>query len=727
MPVFNMSTFTPEGNPSKNYNNKEVVRGKLEGSAKDWLCESFYKSTVSLTIIEKRQLLAREFMRVIAPYQPETRLAKNVDNGSYSMLSEIIPEAEEFSGLPINKAQQFVNGTFTGLGQVVAVSMVLQNINLGYKSLALDKEKRVIIKNTWCFDHHWHSEPKHLNQDAIEELPYPPYYYRPRYWFDFGISGRGGFISEFLSRELCTCKPFRDEVNQAILKMCLMPPSFIDKLVYACIDEEREQRQLSKLIKGYRKDLINAVLINKSFNEYIKSAELVNQDINELLTQMKSFQVGGIDVYLNEDERQQLMDDFIQPNIKIDDYLKAQPLLTLSQGIKECEALIAYCTTLIGDLKLTNDVGMMRDVNSFSANLKDLVQKPMKRDKNADVEYLRNNILHHCKYIFRKQVSKFKQQGIVFDNESLLPESGIEDLEDLKKYQKDVNLCLINAKNEAFKLTKTSCLELVKAINSSLPDYKDKESFAAEFNAESAKIEGDLDKLKLMEKWLSKRCSDLREQERALVLCREKVTTLVNCLNVSLPEEDQHYISGIKSAEKNINQLDLNGVKEIEKKLSEIRKKVDAKNELIKAVEQALSIIVDLEERLERKYDINEPICKSNKILIEKLTGHLKQYKDGNDLNPSELKKQVEATILDQKSTFKTHRDPWYKKVLGYIADCFAGLMANSEEKKIRAGAHQFFDSPDRVTKSGNILFKFHCQMKSAFEYSDNVEKKLSQ
>ena len=189
-----------------------VSRGGLEGSTKQWINKEMREPAVA-----RREFLAQEFFRVIIPHQPETRLLMNGATGTHHILSE---EVKGYQDLPLNQAEKFENGTFTGLGQVLVVSLFLQEIDLKNGNLGLDHQNQVIkIGGDWCFAQFRESEIKQygITADTIKSLPYPKGFHTFN-WLDYTFAGAKYASSDIVSPGLVNNPQFRAEVNQAMLK-----------------------------------------------------------------------------------------------------------------------------------------------------------------------------------------------------------------------------------------------------------------------------------------------------------------------------------------------------------------------------------------------------------------------------------------------------------------------------------------------------------------------------
>lgn len=211
----------------------------------------------------------------------------NPSTGTHFILSE---EVRGYHDLPQGQAANFANGTYRGLGQVVLGSMFLQEIDLKNGNLGLDENNRVIkIDGDWCFAAEKYHYGYNLTPRAIERLPYPHDFYTFN-WLDLTISSIQFPTSTIVNPELSQAPQFRAEINQAMLKICLLPDSFIDKFVDAYMPAGGQR--FIDLIKARREELQLSASQNLSFQAYLQSPQAI-EDRKSLCDQMLSFRANG--------------------------------------------------------------------------------------------------------------------------------------------------------------------------------------------------------------------------------------------------------------------------------------------------------------------------------------------------------------------------------------------------------------------------------------------------
>lgn len=289
MPIRDINDFIPADNADVISNARishKVCRGMLRGIAdKVWI-----RKEMDTPFIAQSEVLAQEFFRLLLPHQPETLLVSDSTTDTHFILSE---EVGGYRNLPTNEACNFANGTYNGLGQVMLCSMFLQEIDLKNGNLGLDLHGRVIkIDGDWCFAAARVPQKKYaLTADAINALPYPTDFYTFN-WLDLVMENIRYPTGNIIDATLSQAVQFRSEVNQAILKIFLLPEVFIDKFVDAYIPAGGER--FAELIKTRCEELRVSALLNPSFNAYMNTQQAA-VDTQGIIDQMRQFKVRGED------------------------------------------------------------------------------------------------------------------------------------------------------------------------------------------------------------------------------------------------------------------------------------------------------------------------------------------------------------------------------------------------------------------------------------------------
>ncbi len=320
IPVLDFSQFTSDTavvRSPTSYTNA-VSRGTLPGHPGTWVSKR-----CTDPMIARHELLAQEFFRLIIPHQPETLLAKDEPHNTYYVYSK---EAEGYHALPEGEKSSFDNGTITGLGQAILVSVFLQEVDLKNGNIGVDKDNRVIkIDGDQCLASILGVNNKYdITPKVIAELP-SPYDFHATNWLDMIRKGvpttnyvyNGQIHSGLVGFFLTNSKSFRAEVNQAMLKICLLPDEYIEKFVSAYIPEgHKPDRQVYIDLITSRRDLLRLSAVqNESFRSYLSGSD-APEDVKKFMEHIKDFQAGGVFILPDEQERSQLTFGYTLQNLR---------------------------------------------------------------------------------------------------------------------------------------------------------------------------------------------------------------------------------------------------------------------------------------------------------------------------------------------------------------------------------------------------------------------------
>jgi len=282
----------------------KIKRVMLADSPRSWVCKE-----IADPALARLELLAQEFFRLIISHQPETRLARDPVLNTYYILSE---EVEGYKPLPYDEPSNFLNGTNTGLGQAMLVSMFLEEIDLKNGNIGLDAQNQVIkIDGDRCFacrrDKYKDNDFK-LTHFSIGFLPYASGFYAYN-WLDLVQEGTSMPDSRIVCPSLSRSEQFRAEVNQAIFKICCLPEHFIECFVDSYIIAGGQE--FIDLLKSRRNNLLQGALENKSFLEYLNTNKC-HDDLQAITQQMKDFSVRQQEVVYSQSNHKRLESDIKQ-------------------------------------------------------------------------------------------------------------------------------------------------------------------------------------------------------------------------------------------------------------------------------------------------------------------------------------------------------------------------------------------------------------------------------
>ena len=269
----------------------KVDKGTLTFSTKTW----FRKESNSPSDA-RLECLALEFFRLIIPTQPQTYIAKHPSLTTYYTLSEEIPGYRE---LPFDEQINFNAGHYFGLGQIVLGAIFLQEIDFNTSNVGLNIHNQVVkIDGDWCFANiqepgHYKNKTMEITPLLIESLPYPRNYYSYN-WLDIKKKGVMHASHKIVDPVTLASQPhFRLEINQAMLKILLLPGCYLQKLVDAIMPVSVEADIYLKFLCERRDHLKIHALQNASFQAYLLSPA-TKEDTKQHLIHMKRFMINGL-------------------------------------------------------------------------------------------------------------------------------------------------------------------------------------------------------------------------------------------------------------------------------------------------------------------------------------------------------------------------------------------------------------------------------------------------
>ncbi|HRD71353.1 MAG TPA: hypothetical protein PK657_14565 [Legionella sp.] len=349
MPDTNSSDFVPveksQINTDVSYQH-DVCRGTLIDTGDT----TWVRKKIAEEANARIELLAQEFFRLIIPHQPITRIAKDssVKPDIYYILSE---EIKNYQNLPLNQPGNFANNTFTGLGQALVVSMFLEEIDLKNGNIGINKNGQVVkIDGEWCFAEFFNKETYELTPENIANLPYPINYSSGFYaynWLDLINQNVFNPTSFIVNPSLSTAPQFRNEVNQALLKICIIPDRFIDRFVdtYTCIQNTRYK----EFFKRRRTQLQISALQNPSFWAYLTTEGAI-QAAEQMIDHMKNFATTGTPI---------IPSDEIEVLVQHTELKFYQLIMPILEQMKLQELIDTYSTR---DHKLTQPESVYRSI-----------------------------------------------------------------------------------------------------------------------------------------------------------------------------------------------------------------------------------------------------------------------------------------------------------------------------------------------------------------------------
>lgn len=259
------------------------------------------------------EVIAQEFYRLIKPDQPKTRLVID-DDGNIFVVSKKIKNArsllEEVSADHLTAIVNKYSPAFSGLGTISLVNLVVNQDDAKLGNIFFDEEngKFYEIDGDQCLMQvlkpNATLEGMDITASDINMLPFITDY-KPGNWFDifthnantnttthnfFGDIPAPNIVPLF-ERGFQNNVAYRKEINEAMLKILMLPEELIKKFVHSYVRDTWKVGSIAnKAIEVFtdriHTQLHTAALQSKSFQQYMQSEEAVmyrEKSIQELL------------------------------------------------------------------------------------------------------------------------------------------------------------------------------------------------------------------------------------------------------------------------------------------------------------------------------------------------------------------------------------------------------------------------------------------------------------
>ena len=245
------------------------------------------------------EVIAQEFFRLIIPGQTKTRLVKHVN--SIYVASKGVKFFCSLDAIKLNQAKEgLAHGMYKGLGHVLLVAMLVNEIDLKSAHLLLDiNNKLVKIDGDRCFAR-LEDYPQcrgfdfSITSADIDALPRLQTYH-PYNWLDAVETGDYKLFPNVARGELAVNSKFREEVNQAILRALILPKAIIKEFIRYYYSDERfksEADTLENEMLSRIDQLRHAAFENASFMTYLHS-EQAKIEVDNYLNYAENFTMVG--------------------------------------------------------------------------------------------------------------------------------------------------------------------------------------------------------------------------------------------------------------------------------------------------------------------------------------------------------------------------------------------------------------------------------------------------
>lgn len=267
------------------------------------------------------ETVAQEFFRLICPFYPKTRWGEK--DGVYFVLSkEILGFKPNFFLSPEGK-ETIINKKPKGLAAAQVISLLLSEVDFKEANVGIDQEGRVIkIDGGLCFavkkegyEDLFIKEDLNITQEDIEALP-ALRSYQPVNWLDLFIYhekkvlnqrgkeetvGKVLFNSDSNLMKLSSDSLafYREELNQTILRICLLPKELIEYFTQSYVPNKKMADNLANIIFVRKNQLEAESNKIKSFQDY-KSSNEAKKDILDFVKNLEQFKTMGKSVLFDQ-------------------------------------------------------------------------------------------------------------------------------------------------------------------------------------------------------------------------------------------------------------------------------------------------------------------------------------------------------------------------------------------------------------------------------------------
>lgn len=270
-----------------------------------WICKKTFSEHRA-----RYEVLAQEFYRLIINYQPKTILAKNKELNSFCILSEKI---NNFKPLPEYKQNRFYQGIYAGLGQVLITAIFLHEVDLNSYNIGIDSTNKVYkIDGDWTLaalstPFLFKGITTEITEQLIENLPFVNNYFVYN-WLDIVKKKKNYSASNIVDANLSSSPLFRAEINEAILKILLLPTGYMQYFI-ATYMSENLVNDILFAFKERQQELLNVVLSNDSFIDYLNRG-LASSIKTSYLAQIKNFKANDCRLIVDEEKFSLLTSDY---------------------------------------------------------------------------------------------------------------------------------------------------------------------------------------------------------------------------------------------------------------------------------------------------------------------------------------------------------------------------------------------------------------------------------
>jgi hypothetical protein len=196
-----------------------------------------------------------------------------------------------------------LNRKYTGLGEVLVAALFLRENDMHLGNIGVDKNGRIVkIDGGFIF-----VSNKKATAADIAALPmlsesYPDNWIGIHYWEEEADKSIFDPNAVLTSEQIRDLPAFRREVNQMLLKICLLPDELIRKMIFLYSAEESDAKKITAFILRSKQEMGEAAKANAGFLSYLVSAD-AESDLKAYLLYLEQFKTTGKHYLLRDNEK----------------------------------------------------------------------------------------------------------------------------------------------------------------------------------------------------------------------------------------------------------------------------------------------------------------------------------------------------------------------------------------------------------------------------------------
>lgn len=238
--------------------------------------KKFYADAVKNALLE---VVAQELFRLLMPAHPKTRLVLSEEE--VWVASKGI---RNFHGLHPEELTKIKTGEYKGLGKAQIIALLVHEMDFKLGNVGVDADNNVIkIDGDWCFPEFKSNQEfgeklklSKITEKTIFQLPFLDCnVYFVDNWLDIIKGGKPTPLT-VLTPLISQLTHFREEVNEGILSILLLPNILIGEFIKSYVSDYTLAGSLTSYLCSRKENLLAAAVSNESFKSYIVSEKIHN-------------------------------------------------------------------------------------------------------------------------------------------------------------------------------------------------------------------------------------------------------------------------------------------------------------------------------------------------------------------------------------------------------------------------------------------------------------------